>query len=88
MDRYIHIELNRNVTGLTIRGHRPKSSVGDKILSFKEGDYKKCFREGEGNRIIGYGKDKGRKFPFFQFFHKNIEKSIFSLFFLKYPQNV
>ena len=29
-----------------IRGHRPISSLGDRILAIREGDYKKCVREG------------------------------------------
>ncbi len=41
----------------SIRGHRPKSSLGDKILAKREGDYKNCFREGEGKHLWeGYGK--------------------------------
>ncbi len=37
----------------SIRGHRPKSSLGDKILAIREGDYKNCFREGEGKHFLG-----------------------------------
>ena len=67
-----------------IRGHRPKSSIGDKILAIREGDYKYCFRKGEGKHFLGYGKDTGRKFSFSRFFHKNIEeKTNFPLFFQK-----
>ena len=51
-----------------IRGHRPKSSLGDKILAIREGDYKNCFREGEGKHVLGYRKDTGRKFSFSRFF--------------------
>ncbi len=60
-----------------IRGHRPKNSLEDKILAIREGDYKNCFREGEGRHLLGYGKDTRRKFSFSRFFHKNIEKSLF-----------
>ncbi len=51
---------------LCIRGHRPKSSLGDKILANREGDYKNCFREGK--HFLGYGKDTRRKFIFLQIF--------------------
>ena len=65
----------------TIRGHRPKSSLGDKILVIGEGDYKNFFREGEGKHFSGYGKDKGRKFSFSRFFCKNIgESKLFNFF--------
>ncbi len=63
-----------------IRGHRPKSSLGDKILAIREGDYKNCFREGEGKHFIGYGKDTVRKFSLSRFIHKNLAKCIFLLF--------
>ena len=56
---------------MTICGHRPKSSLGDKILAIRKGDYKNFFREGEGKHFLGYGKDTGRKFPFSRFFHKS-----------------
>ncbi len=60
-----------------IRRHRPKSSLGDKILAIREGDYKNCFREGEGKHLLGHGKNTGRKFSFSIFFHKNIKESMF-----------
>ncbi len=71
----------------TIRGHRLKSSLGDKILVIGEGDYKNFFREGEGKHFSGYGKDKGRKFSFSRFFlQKHWREQIvyfFSCFFSK-----
>ncbi len=45
-------------------------------MSIREGDYKTCFREG-GGHLLGYGKDRGIKFSFSRFFHKNIEVSNF-----------
>ncbi len=56
---------------MTIRGHRSKSSLGDKILAIRKGDYKNFFMEGEGKHFLGYGKDTGRKFSFSRFFHKS-----------------
>ena len=60
-----------------ILGHRPKSSLGDKILAIREGDYKNCFREGEGRHLIGNGKETGTKFSFSRFFHNNIKENYF-----------
>ncbi len=74
-----------------IRAHHPKSGLGDKILAIREGDYKNCFREGEGRHLLGYGKDAGKIFLSPDFFYKNIDGSnfwLFSLFFFKNPQNV
>ncbi len=59
----------RRWMGGSIRGHHPKSSLGDKILTIREGVYKNCFREGAGKHFLGFEKDVGRKFP--SFFHKN-----------------
>ncbi len=70
----------------TIRGHRPKSSLGDKILAIREGDYKNCFREGEGKHFLGYGKDMGRKFSFSYFFTKILKRARFFTFFLMFFQ--
>ncbi len=56
-------------------------------MAIREGDYKNCFRKGEGKHFLGYGKDTGRKFSFSRFFHKNIEKKtnspLFPYFFSK-----
>ncbi len=62
-----------------IHGHSPKSSLGKKILAIREGEYKNCFREGEGKNFLGYGKDTGRNL-FLQVFHKNFERAIFFTF--------
>ena len=76
----------------SIRGHSPKRSLGDKILTIREGDCKNCFREREGKHLLGYGKDTGRKFSFSRFCHKNTEDTkflhLFSFVFPKNPQNV
>ncbi len=72
--------------GRSIRRHRTKSSLGDNILAIREGDYKNCFREGEGKHFLWYGKNMGRKFSFARFFPQKYWKeqfvSLFSLFFL------
>ena len=69
-----------------IRAHHPKSGLGDKILAIREGDYKNCFREGEGRHLLGYGKDAGKIFLSPDFFYKNIDGSNFLTFFLIFSQ--
>ncbi len=60
--------------------------IHTKAESIRGGDYKNCFREGEGRHLLGYGKDTGRKFSFSRFFHKNIEESNFFCFFCIFYQ--
>ncbi len=66
-----------------IRGHRPKSSLGDKILAIREGDYKNCFWEGEGKHLLGYGKNMGRNFLSPDVFTKIWKRPFFCYFFSK-----
>ncbi len=68
-----------------IRRHRPKSSLGDKILAIREGDYKNCFREGEGKHFLGHWKDTGKKFS--PYFFTKIKESMFFHFFPYFFQN-
>ena len=58
---------------------RPKSSLGDKMIARK--DCKNCFKEGESKHLLGYGIDAG-KIYFSWFFHKNMEETNFSTYFL------
>ncbi len=64
-----------------IRRHRPKSSLGDKILAIREGDYKNCFREGEGKHFLGHWKDTGKK-NFLHIFSQKLRRACFFTFFL------
>ncbi len=54
-----------------ISGHRPNYSLGGKILANREGDYERCYREGEENYKPGYGKGMGRTFSLANFFLQN-----------------
>ena len=53
-----------------------------------EGDYKNCFREGEGKHFLGYGKDTGRKILSQYFFFKKLERASFFTFFPFSPQKI
>ncbi len=65
------------VAAAAIRRHHPKSSLGDKILAIREGDYKNCSREGEVRHLLGYGKDTGRIFFSPDFFSKILKRAFF-----------
>ncbi len=66
-----------------IRGHRPNNSLGGKILPNKKGYYESCFREGEENYKLLYGKGMGRKFSLANFFLQNLwGKEKFFIFYL------
>ena len=62
-----------------IRGHRPKSSLGDKMIARK--DCKNCFKEGESKHLLGYGMDAGKNLFFLIFSQKYWRNQFFHLFF-------
>ena len=60
-------------------GTAQKSSLRDKILAIREGDYKNCFREGEGKHFLERRREENVLSPYF--FKKNIFKRDFFLIF-------